>query len=107
MVIGVMNDTKWEELRLAMHALDSLRPRFQIKDRDAESPAAWDGEWFYHFREQSYDSIQWVDIETLTPEQRAAVRECLRAIHVPGVETKIGFRVFGWVSPGAPVDYIT
>jgi hypothetical protein len=35
-MIGVMNNTKWEELRAAMYELGSLHPQFRIKDRERE-----------------------------------------------------------------------
>jgi hypothetical protein len=105
-MVGVMNDTKWDELRLAMYALGPLGPRFRIKDRGREEPWPWDGEWFYHFRGRGYDAIKHVDLAVGSPAQRDAVRERLRAIHLPGVETDDGFRVYGWVARGAFVDYL-
>lgn len=107
-MIGVMNHTKWEELRLAMYELGSLHPQFRIKDRDFDGPSlrGWEREWFYHFRLRDYDVIEHVDLRVTSPEQRDAVRERLRTIHLPGVETEEGFRIFGWVKPGQFVDYL-
>lgn len=101
-----MNNTKWEELRLAMYALGPLSPRFRIKDREHNEPFSWDGEWFYHFRECGYDSIEWVELKTVDLRQRDAVRDCLRAIHVPGTETEQGFRVLGWVKSGQSINFV-
>jgi hypothetical protein len=105
-IVGVMNDTKWEELRAAMYDLGRLHPQFRIKDRDREAPWSWDGEWFYHFRLRDYRAIEYVDLEVRSQEQRDAVRSRLRAIHVPGFETDEGFRVCGWIERGVFVDYI-
>ncbi len=102
---GVMNDTKWDELRLAMYSLGDQSPRFRIKDIGHE-PSSWDGEWFYHFREVPYREIQWVELHVDCDEQRDRVRNQLRHIHVPGMETDEGFRVFGWIDSGVTISYI-
>ena len=101
-----MNNSKWEELRVAMLGLGPLRPQFSIKDRDREEPHSWDGEWLYHFRDREYDAIEHVDLSVNSPQQRDAVRDRLRAIHLPGVETDGGFRIYGWVKRGEFVDYL-
>ncbi len=96
----VMNGTKWDELRLAMSALGELHPQWRTKDRSGYlSP--WDGEWFYHFRQGGYKTIEWVEIQVISPVQEASVLARLRAIHVPGERTEHGFRVFGhWTGDG-------
>lgn len=101
-----MNNTKWEEVRQAMYALDAPKPRFQIKDRDRDTPWGWDGEWFYHFREGPYDLIEWVDIQVYSTKQRDEVRTILRRIHAPGIETETGFRIMGWINESDFVDYL-
>jgi hypothetical protein len=107
-MVGLMNNTKWDELRLAMYRLGPLSPQYRIKDRELDAPCAWDGEWFYHFRLPGYDyaDIEWVDLKATSTEQREAIRNRLREIHVPGRETAEGFRVLGWVSAGETVSYI-
>jgi hypothetical protein len=105
-LVGVMNNTKWDELRLAMYELGGNRPQFQIKCRDIPTPAAWDGEWYYHFRGTGYEDIEWVDLRVDSPERRQAVRDCLVRIQLPGYETTQGFRIIGWVKAGSPIEYI-
>ena len=101
----VMNDTKWEELRLAMYNLGTLHPRWRTKDLSGYlSP--WDGEWFYHFRNGGYDSVEWVEIQISSLEQDAAVFASLKAIQVPGTRIQCGFRVYGYTAEGIAVDYI-
>lgn len=102
---AVMNDTKWEELRLAMHELGPASPRWSTKDLSGYA-CPYDGDWFYRFREGGYRSIEWVDILIDSPEQRQAVEAALRRIHVPGHRTDAGFRIFGYVPNGARTDYI-
>lgn len=103
-LMPVMNNTKWDELRLAMYALGDLHPRWRTKSVETQFVSAWDGEWFYHFRDSRYENIEWVDIKVTSPEQDGAVLEALRMIHVPGERTEHGYRVYGYATPG--VNYI-
>ena len=100
-----MNNTKWDELRLAMYNLGDLRPRWRTKDVSGYlSP--WDGEWFYHFRDGGYVSIEWVEIQVISPEQDAAVLALLRKIHLPGHRIEQGFRIYGYGQDGVAIDYV-
>jgi hypothetical protein len=101
----VMNDTKWDELRLAMYGLGDLSPRWRTRDVSG-SIAPWDGEWYYHFRAGGYASIEWVEIRVTSPAQEAAVLSILRAVHVPGERVEQGFRVYGYAAPGMALNYI-
>jgi hypothetical protein len=105
-LVPVMNNTKWNELRLAMYSLENLTPQWRTKDVETGYIPRWDGEWFYHFRDGGYECIEWVEIKVTTPEQNVAVLASLRTIHVPGEKTEEGYRVFGYVAPGKQVDYI-
>lgn len=102
----LMNDTKWDELRLAMYGLDAFMPLWRTLDIENGYLSQWDGEWFYHFRSGGYKSIQWVEIAVDTAQQRAAVLAELVRIHVPGARTESGYRVFGYAEAGAAVGYI-
>ena len=55
---GVMNNTKWDELRMAMYGLAESRPRWRTKDVSGYlSP--WDGDWFLSLpRHGDHDSFQ-------------------------------------------------
>jgi hypothetical protein len=100
-----MNETRWDELRLAMHALGALRPLWRTKDLSGFlSP--WDGDWFYHFRMGGYGSIEWTEIRVATPRQDAAIEAALRQVRVPGHRVEQGFRVYGYARAGVAVDYI-
>jgi Family of unknown function (DUF6678) len=101
----VMNDTKWEELRLAMYNLGALSPRWRTKDLSGHI-SQWDAEWFYHFRNGGYVSIEWVEIQVSSVEQDAAVVASLKAIHLPGQRIERGFRIYGYTSDGVTVAYI-
>ncbi|WP_309394581.1 DUF6678 family protein [Chelatococcus sambhunathii] len=100
----LMNDTKWDELRLSMHRIEN-RPQFRCKDANGFYSEP-DREWFYHFRGIEYKSLIYVDILVSDPSQRVIVRTELKVIHVPGEETAEGFRVYGYSRPGQTLDYI-
>ena len=102
----LMNNTKWEELRLGMYNLAELSPKWRTKDLATGYTCPWDGEWFYHFRTGGYESTEWVEIQITSPEQEQAVLEVLRQIHVPGEKTAVGFKVFGYDVVGAGVEYL-
>ncbi len=104
MLNPVMNNTKWNELRLAMYALKPT-PRWSTLSTSGYHYGP-DGEWFYHFRADGYEDIVHVDIHIETPIQRELVRSALKRVHVPGEETPGGFRVFGYLQNGEGADYI-
>jgi hypothetical protein len=104
-MVPLMNNTKWDELRLAMYNLEDSSPRWRTKDLNGHI-CPWDGEWFYHFRNGGYSTIEWVEISTSSDEQNIAVYELLRQIHLPGHRIENGFRVYGYMPSGEPVDYI-
>ena len=103
--LPVMNDTKWDELRLAMWNLPEGAPQWRTKDLENDVVSRWDREWFYHFRECGYSTIEWVEIRCNSPAQSAAVNHHLAQIHVPVEITDNVFKVYGFIVPGESVDY--
>jgi len=101
-----MNDTKWDEVRLAMYGLGPFSPKWRTRDRASGYVSEWDGEWYYHFRTGGYDSIEWLEIATANRDQRNTVRAALHGIHVPGEETPTGFRVYGFTEAGRVLEYL-
>ena len=101
-----MNNTKWDELRLAMYGLGEGAPQWRTKDVENDHLCDWQGEWFYHFREGGYDTIYWVEIRTESDEQKQTVLSLLKEIHVPGEETETGFKVYGYIPSGKAIDYL-
>jgi len=104
-LVPLMNDTKWDELRLAMHEIEG-GPEWSTVERDVGYRYGPDSDWFYHFRLGPYETILYVDIATPSTPLREAVRLALTAIHVPGEETDGGFRVYGYAAEGQAVGYI-
>lgn len=105
-LVGVMNDTKWDELWSSMYGLGSRSPAFSIRCLKSDQPSSWDREWFHHFRRDPYREIEWVDLRILHEDDRTAILACLREVHVPRKETPDGFRVFGWIPTDVFVDYL-
>jgi hypothetical protein len=101
-----MNDSKWDELRLAMYALGPQSPKWRTLDVENGYLSTWDREWFYHFRNGEYKCIKWVEIAVESQEQSQAVFAELVKIHVPGEKIESGFRVLGYAELGTEVDYI-
>ena len=97
------NDTKWEELRLAMYEL-SNSPRFSCEDLlGYRSPP--EREWFYHFRDGGYRTMRFVDIITDSEEQRVKVLSELKRIGLAGHPIDAGFRVYGYAESGQALSY--
>ncbi|EPJ3208553.1 DUF6678 family protein [Citrobacter freundii] len=104
MLYSCMNNTKWNQLRVAMVSMQSS-PLWKITFLNGNESAV-DGEWFYHFSEGGYLDIQYLDILTNSVEQHATVGTILRAIHLPGMETSTGYRILGYADSVNYVDYL-
>ena len=102
--VGLMNNTKWDEVRLAMYNLSSS-PQWRTKDIESGYVSEWDREWFYHFREGGYEMIEWVEIRSEDAEHKSEIIKCLEKIRVPGeIEGRI-IRVYGYAVDKA-VNYL-
>lgn len=100
-----MNDTKWKEIQRAMYGL-SESPLWRTRCVTNGFVSDWDGEWFYHFSEGGFKDIEWVEIQSNNEEQSVSILALLKAIHVPGVKTENGFKVYGYIKKGEAVDYL-
>ena len=105
-MISTMNDTKWNELQKAMINLNSLSPKWRTKRINNRYISSWDSEWYYHFSEGGFKDIEWVELQINNEEQNNKVLSKLKTIHLPGIKTKLGYKVFGYVEKGSCVDYI-
>lgn len=103
----LMNNTKWDEIRLGMSALGDLSPKWRTKDVENHHICEWDSEWFYHFRIGGYECIEWLEIATSSSERVAVVGTVLQRIRVPGEQIGSVFRVFGYAPIGKIVDYLS
>ena len=91
----VLNNTKWDELRRALHDLPT-KTRFRIKTLGHSYVSNWDGEWFYHFHEGGYSDIEWAEIN-LTPEEQSLVIRELAVKAIPYELSEYGLKVFGYI----------
>ncbi len=103
---GVMNNTKWEELRLGMYNLNDLSPQWRTRDLESGYVSQWDREWYYHFRTSGYKTIEWVEIKVDTEEQEKAVFEVIKKINLPGERINIGYRIYGYAPKDKQINYI-
>lgn len=106
MLNPVLNNTKWRELQNAMYALKDLHPKWRTRCKDNGYETNWDGEWYYHFSVGGYSDIEWVEIQITSEKQRIAVLKCLQEIHLPGIITQNGFKVFGYLEQGQAIEYL-
>ena len=103
-LVGVLNDTKWEEFVHAMRAL-AFGPQYRQKHVRAEEPADWDWDWYYHLR--PFSCVEWVDIDPVDRDHSppidhtAEVEAALRRIHVPFSREGQYLRVWGYTRPGS------
>jgi hypothetical protein len=98
----LMNNTKWDEIRLAMDDYHGLI-YWRTKDVETRHLCDWDPEWFHHFRIGGYESIEWLEIR-LDGENTSYVITKLKEIHVPGEIDGNVVRVYGYKDEF--VDYI-
>jgi hypothetical protein len=90
----LMNDTKWDEIRLAMYDYDGLI-HWRTKDLENGFIARWDAEWFHHFRLGGYKCIEWLEIR-LNKNNTSYVMTKVKEIHVPGEINGNVVRVYGY-----------
>ena len=101
---SLMNNTKWEEIRLAMLKYPSATV-WRTKDICNGYLSNWDGEWFYHFKLGGYDNIEWLEIKVDDDKSKNEVVNILREIHVPGEVLINSIKIYGYKKDGF-ADYI-
>jgi len=89
---SLMNDTKWEEIRVAMYNLKN-KPAWRTRDLLNGYLSHWDSEWLYHLMD--FCSIEWLEIKPKDCD-RETVRAALHDIGAPFEESDTCFRVIGY-----------
>lgn len=106
---SLMNDTKWEEIWLAMIDIPELI-YWRTKDIENNYFSQWDAEWFYHFKldgnKESYKTIEWLEIKVESNEIKNKVVKILKEIHVTGEVLNNTIKVYGYSKEGTFIDYI-
>ena len=59
-LVGLANDTKWDEFIYAIRARERWKPRYRYKRIDGPA-SSWDAEWFYHLPFPLI-SVEWLDV---------------------------------------------
>lgn len=101
----VMNNTKWDEIRLAMYDYPKNQ-QWRTKDIETGYISPWEGEWYYHFKSGGYKNIEWLEIKSETKEISNDIIKILRAFHVPGEVFDNVIKVYGYVAIDKQVDYL-
>jgi hypothetical protein len=102
---SVMNDTKWQELRLGI-LRSNERVYFRGKNLGSDSIGQWDSEWYYHFNLDGHDETEWYELKADTEEGRRAIEDVLRTYHVP-VELRDGvYRIYGYADDASDITYL-
>ncbi len=83
-----------------------LSPQWRTQCLTNRFISSWDSEWFYHFSEGGFEDIEWLEIKVENEEQSELVLSSLKSIHVPGVKTDNGYKVYGYIPEGESVDYL-
>ena len=104
---GLANDTKWDELILAMRSRSGWKPSFRCKCIDGP-PSEWDAEWFYHLPFPLL-SIEWLDVAVLqevreprlpvqvtTIDHSGWITELLRGIGLDFLAGNSMVRIYGY-----------
>lgn len=81
-------------------------PRWRTKSVSNGYLSNWDSEWYYHFSVGGFKDIEWLEIRVETEQQSLEVLSILKSIHVPGIKTEFGFKVFGYVKDRDSADYL-
>jgi hypothetical protein len=96
---GLMNDTKWNEIRKAMYEFTRIT-KWRTKDIFTGYLSNWDSEWFYHFNLGEYKTIEYLEIQLENEEMKNEIVEILKKIHVPGEITNNSIFIYGYKEEG-------
>lgn len=101
---GLMNDTKWDEIRTAMYEYPASI-KWRTKDIESGYISNWDKEWFYHLKNAGYKTIEWLEIEVDNEKIKDDFIKILEEIHVPGEVLQNSIIIYGYKNNEA-VSYI-
>jgi len=118
-LVSILNDTKWNRLRNAVLELEGIWPQYRIKDVRSELvESSWDGEWYHHFHQVMFKSIEWMEIDPIIKQHVSSlmvnrtdrteeVASLLRSSHIPYTFDGKFFKIWGYTRPGSSLDFIT
>ena len=100
----LMNDAKWDEIRTVMYEYPTSI-KWRTKDIESGYISNWDTEWFYHFKNAGYKTIEWLEIEVNNEKIKDDLIKILKEIHVPGEVLQNSIIIYGYKNNEA-VSYI-
>lgn len=104
--ISIMNNTKWDELRLSMYELHESAPFWRTCDIKNGYISEWDKEWFYHFRVGGYETIKWVELKIENELQRQVILQVLKTKHIAIGASKFGYKIYGHVDDTSGITFV-
>ena len=94
---AVCNDTKWEELRLAMLDLPGNRPSWRTKSLNGFI-YGWDVDWLAHFRLGPHSEIEWCEISASDSLSCEELLAAIEPIGLSGLVEQDLIRIYGYVA---------
>jgi len=94
-----MNKNKWEEIRLSMYNLGiNMKTVIKWRTKDVKNGyiSNWDGEWYYHFKNGGYETIEWLEISTPNSTIKEAILNELKKIHILGKIQEGSIMIYGY-----------
>ncbi|RJF87032.1 hypothetical protein D3874_08360 [Oleomonas cavernae] len=98
-ITSYANNTKWRKLQQKMAGLASKAPIWQIKYLGLDHFGKSDGEWFYHFRLEEYEKIEWCDLTPAKSPDAISLSDIALICKMIGLETEVmenSVRVIGY-----------
>ena len=101
---GLMNNTKWNEIRIKMYEYNR-NTKWRTIDLNTGHISEWDSEWFYHFSVGGFKTIEYLEIHIENDEMKNEIVEILKKIHVPGEINNTSIFIYGYKENGE-INYI-
>ncbi|MEM1117253.1 MAG: DUF6678 family protein [Bacteroidota bacterium] len=98
-LVGLANDTKWNELLAVMRARRTHVPAHRWKRIDADHVTRWDSEWFYHLP-TPFVSCEWLDIRLVREVRQGRLVPPRRIEHGDWIESALDRIGFDWIRHG-------
>lgn len=94
-LVGLANNTKWNELQALMSGLQQKAPYWRTKATNGfiYPPSGWDGDWTYHFRLGEYKFIEWCKMTPRGSEGSLSLDEIVSACKRIGLEVEVSANV--------------
>jgi len=101
-LIGLANNTKWNELQTAMSGLGNKAPfwRSLATNGYLYPPSGWDADWVYHFRMGEYKTIEWCELTPRNTPDSISLVEIEKIVKQCGFEFETAtdrIKVIGYI----------